>query len=158
MIRELSIPKNRISVLIGTNGKIKKTVESNTNTKMSINDHIRIKGNALDVLNAENIIKAIGRGFSPENAIELLDEEKTLRIIHLSSSRASLRRIRSRIIGTYGKAKHNIERLTHTKISVYGKTISIIGNYNDVEKAVNAVEKLIAGAQHKSVYKNISYH
>ena len=105
---------------------------------------------------AENIIRAIGRGFSPENAMELLDEEKTLYIIHLSDNARSLKRIRSRLIGTGGKARRNIERFTHTKISVYGKTVSIIGSYEDVEKAKGAVEKLISGVSHRSVYKDIS--
>ena len=107
---------------------------------------------------AENIIKAIGRGFSPKNAMELLDEEKTLYIIQISGNKASLERIRSRLIGTRGKARRNIERFTDTKISIYGKTVSIIGTYENVEKARNAVEKLMAGAKHKTIYKDIRHH
>ncbi len=154
MIKELSVPKNRIAVIIGRNGETKRMIESKTRTKIKINDFVSIGGDLLGMMTAENVIRAIGRGFSPENALELLDEEKTLFIIQLPDN--ALKRIRSRLIGTHGKARRNLERFTHTKISVYGKTVSIIGSYEDAERAKNAIEKLISGASHKSVYKDIS--
>ncbi len=153
MIKELTIPKSRMAVLIGKNGETKRMIESKTKTKIKINGFIRISGDLLGILFAENIVRAIGRGFSPENAFQLLDEEKTLYIIQLPDN--ALRRIRSRLIGTHGKARRNLERFTHTMISVYGKTVAIIGSYEDAEKARNAIEKLISGASHKSVYKDI---
>lgn len=154
MIKELSVPKNRIAVIIGRNGETKRMIESKTRTKIKINDFVSIGGDLLGMMTAENVIRAIGRGFSPENALELLDEEKTLFIIQLPDN--ALKRIRSRLIGTHGKARRNLERFTHTKISVYGKTVSIISSYEDAERAKNAIEKLISGASHKSVYKDIS--
>ena len=158
MIKELSIPKGRIPVLIGKNGETKRLIESATKTKIKITGFVSINGDAIGIVSAENIVKAVGRGFSPENAMQLLDEEKTLHIINLPAAKAPLRRIKSRLIGTPGRARRNIERFTHTSISVYGKTVSIIGSYEGVEKAGVAIEKLIAGARHKSVYKDIRRH
>ena len=68
-------------------------------------------------------------------------------------SLASTRRIRSRLIGTSGKCRRNIERLTGTRISVYGKTVAIIGKYTNAHLAAQAVEKIIKGIPHRSVYE-----
>ena len=155
MIKELSIPRRRIPVVIGGKGEIKRLIERETHTKLVVGEFITITGEIVDIMLAENIVRAIGRGFSPENALELLDEEKTLYIIQLPDNKTSLKRIKARVIGTGGKARRNIERLTHTKISVYGKTVSIIGGYSDVEKAKDALERLIAGARHGTIYKGI---
>ena len=152
MIKPIKIPEERFAVLIGENGKTKRFIEKQTKTKIKISDEIIIEGEALDILTTENIIKAIGRGFSPHNAMLLLDEENCLDLIQLPENEKSMKRIRSRLIGTKGKARRNMERLTKTKISVYGKTVSIIGTYDNLSKAKMAIEKLIGGFSHRSVY------
>ena len=153
MIKNIKIPDERLPVLIGRNGTTKKSLEKKTKTKILIGEEITIEGSSLDVLDAENIVKAIGRGFSPDISINLLDEENTLSIIELPKNEHSLKRIRARLIGTSGKARRNIERLTGTYISVYGKTVSIIGKYHNVDLAEQALKKVIAGIPHRSVYE-----
>jgi ribosomal RNA assembly protein len=153
MIKKIKIPEERIPVLIGHAGEIKKGIEKCTKTKISVNEEVLIEGDAIDVLMTENIIKAVGRGFSPEIAMKLADEEKYLLVIPLPKDRKELKRLKSRLIGTKGKCRKNIELLTKTNLSVYGKTVSIIGRYDDVEKARMAIKKLISGMTHKSVYK-----
>lgn len=150
MIKNVKINEERIAVLIGKHGKVKKEIETYTRTKISVSDEIIIEGEAIDVLTAENIVRAIGRGFAPETALELLDEENTLFIITLDTKNS--KRIKARIIGTRGKTRERLEKYTRTFISVYGKTISIIGTYRNVETAQEAVEKFIKGASHTSVY------
>ena len=73
-------------------------------------------------------------------------------MISLDEKRNALIRIRSRLIGTGGKAKRNVERLTNTRITIYGKTISIIGNYEDIDRAREAIGKLMSGSPHGNVY------
>ena len=150
MIKFVNIPKERIAVLIGELGSSKRSIEKLTHTKISIEDEISIEGESLDVLTAENIVKAVGRGFSPDNALKLTDESTALDIIQLPKT--GLERIRSRIIGAKGRSRRNLEMLTNTNISVYGKTVSIIGTYENAAFAHEAVEKLIKGFSHKSVY------
>ncbi|MCX6815520.1 MAG: KH domain-containing protein [Candidatus Aenigmarchaeota archaeon] len=152
MIRSVKIAEDRIGVLIGPAGRTKREIEKKTKTKIIVGDEITINGDALDVMGAENIIKAIGRGFSPVNAFDLLDEENTLYIIILPKNPAELKRVRSRLIGQNGKCRRNIEMITKTKISIYGKTASIIGNYENVELAESGIKKLITGIPHKNVY------
>lgn len=153
MIRRIKIPEERVAILIGKDGKIKKEIEKSTKTKITIEEDVSIEGDVIDVMTAENIVKAVGRGFSPETAIELIDEENCLVIIPLSDDKKQLKRLKSRIIGTRGKCRQNIETYTNTKISIYGKTVAIIGSYENVSIANQAIEKLIKGAGHKSVYK-----
>lgn len=153
MIKNIKIPEERLAILIGKNGETKKNIEKKTRTKILIGEEITVKGDSVSVLDAENIIRAIGRGFSPENAILLLDEENTLTIIDLPKNESALKRLRSRIIGTKGKSRRNIERLTGTRISVYGKTVSLIGKYGDVALAEQAIQKIIKGIPHRFVYE-----
>ncbi len=152
MIRRIKVPDDRIAVIIGNYGRTKKAIEKKTHTKITIDDEIQIEGEAIDVMTAENVIKAVSRGFSPKNAHELLDEENTISIIELPKDKIKLKRMRSRLIGTKGKCRRNIELLTETKISIYGKTVAIIGNYNNIELAEDAITRLMHGASHSNVY------
>ena len=153
MIKIIKIPEDRLPVLIGKNGLVKKSIQRKTKTKIAVEEEITIEGESLDVLDAENVIKAIGRGFSPENAKILLDEENTLSIIELPKNKRTLKRIKSRLIGTKGKSRRNIERLTGTYISVYGKTVSLIGKYSNINIAEQAINKIIEGIPHRFVYE-----
>lgn len=157
MIASILISKMRVPVLVGAEGKTKKDIEEKTHTKIFIGEEITIEGEAIDVMTAENVIKAIGRGFAPEKALELLNEEKVLYIIQLTKNKKELKRIKARLIGTMGKARRNLESLTNTRISVYGKTVSIIGSYENAGIAKEAIEKLIGGSMHSNVYKFLEF-
>ncbi len=157
----LKIPKERVAVLIGRNGRVKRAIEEYTHTKIHVNgEEIRIERKnenyPLGELIARNIVLAIGRGFSPEKAMELLDEECIIQIIDLKEyarNRNDLVRIKGRVIGREGKAKKKIEEMTETYISVYGKTVAIIGKPDNVKIAYDAVKMLIGGAMHSTVYR-----
>lgn len=155
MIKNIKIPEDRLPVLIGKNGITKKSIQRKTKTKITAGEEeIVIKGEeSIGVLDAESIIKAIGRGFSPERAELLLKEENTLMIIELPKGEKTLKRLKSRLIGTKGKSRRNIERLTGTYVSVYGKTVSLIGKYENVNLAEQAVQKIIKGVPHRFVYE-----
>ena len=62
-------------------------------------------------------------------------------------------RLKGRVIGQEGKSRKIIEGLTETYISVYGKTISIIGQAENVSVARRAIESLLAGSNHATVYR-----
>lgn len=153
MIKAVKIPQERVAVLIGRNGTEKKKIEKITNTEITIDEEIIISGSSLDVMTARNIVLAIGQGFSPQNAEELGEEDKSMEIIELPKNEQRRKRLAARIIGSNGKSRKNLELLTNTRISVYGKTVSIIGCYDNNERARRAIEMLIKGHSHKSVYK-----
>ena len=47
------------------------------------------------------------------------------------------------------------ETLTETFISVYGKTVAIIGKTENIDLSKRAIEKLLGGAPHGNVYQFI---
>lgn len=152
MIETIKIPNSRIAVLIGKNGSVKRKIEKELGVKLSINEEVSIKGDALNVMDAGNIVKAIGRGFAPEKALELLNENITFSIIELSKDDKKLKRLKSRIIGEDGRARKNLENLTDTYISVFGKTVGVIGTYEDVKDLSEAIEMFIKGFSHRAIY------
>ena len=62
-------------------------------------------------------------------------------------------RLKGRVIGSEGKSRNAIEELTETNISVYGKTIGIIGLQQNVASAKKAIESLLSGSPHSNVYR-----
>ncbi len=155
MIACVKIPDKRVPILIGKNGETKNRIEKSINVKLRLNepDEVEIDGESLDVMTGENVVKAIARGFSPAKALLLKDENKTLVVLNISDNKNELIRIKARLIGTGGKTRRNLERLSGTYVSVYGKTIAIIGDPENVENLCHGLEKLIKGTSHRFVYQ-----
>ena len=111
----------------------------------------------LIVIKVENIIKAIGRGFSPDKAYRLFDDDADFFIFDLyayvGKKPAHIRRLKSRIIGREGKTKRVLEELTDSKISVYGHTISIISDILKMNILKKSVDLLLTGSKHATVYR-----
>ena len=156
---ELKIPEERIAVLIGEKGKTKKEIEEQTKTKLNISKEgeVTIAGkDALLLYTAQDIVKAIARGFNPKIALLLFQTDYTLEIIEIKDysgkSKSDLIRLRGRVIGKEGKSREEIERLTDTHLSVFGKTIAIIGTTANVFNAKQAVGMLLQGSMHRSAY------
>jgi ribosomal RNA assembly protein len=160
---ELRVPKDRIAVLIGKKGEIKKQIEQETKTKIEIDSKegdVFVSGeDALGLFNAREVIKAIGRGFNPETAKLLLKGDYVFEVLDLRNftgkSKLTSIRLKGRVIGEGGRSRKTIEDLTECYISVYGKTISIIGESENVAVARKAVEDLLKGSPHGNVYKGL---
>ncbi|MCA9477638.1 MAG: RNA-processing protein [Nanoarchaeota archaeon] len=157
---ELKIPKERIAVLIGKDGQIKTELEEQTKISIHIDSQegdVVLKGtDSVNLYLLKDVIKAVGRGFNPEVATRLLKQDYVLELIQMSDfvkSKDSMIRLKGRVIGKGGKARETIEELTNCSISVYGKTISIIGFCDDVPICKRAVESLLTGSPHSSIYK-----
>ncbi|MFH1972403.1 MAG: KH domain-containing protein [archaeon] len=158
--KELKIPKDRVAVLIGKAGAVKKRLEKKGNIKLDIDSEegdVVISGDSVDVYIAQSVIKAIARGVNPEVAIILFNEKNSLELLdiqeYVGKSKKSVMRIKGRIIGQEGKARKFIESFTETNIYVYGKTIAIIGELERVSMAKQAIEMLLEGSPHGNVYK-----
>ena len=159
------IPKERIPVLIGSQGSTKQMLQDSLKVTLDIDSEegdVQISGeDALSLFTAREIVKAIGRGFNPEIAISLQKQDYALEIVELkeyASTTKALLRKRGRVIGEKGRARSTIENLTDTKISVYGKTIGIIGRIEDANAARRAIEALLQEATHAGVYKTLEKH
>ena len=155
----VNIPRDRIAALIGSKGRNKKQVETRGKCKLNISSSgtVTIKAtDAENLLSVKQVVEAIGRGFNPEIAHLLFDEEYTLEILDMSAytkSRSRINTLKSRIIGRKGAARRNLEQLTETAITIYGKTVGIIGKAVDVSLAQRAVEMILEGSKHASVFR-----
>lgn len=160
------ISRERIAVLIGPEGKIKKQIEKVLSVQLQIESEtggitIMLAEDAEDpalLFKSKDVVTAIGRGFSPERAFRLVrDEEAVLDIIDLRTvfgkSESDLRRVKGRIIGMNGKTRRIIEELTEADVVVYGHTVGIIGKIEQVEAAREAIQMLIRGSLHSTVYR-----
>jgi ribosomal RNA assembly protein len=146
------VPQERVKVI--KDGKTRGNISKTLNVKITFQDNsVTIEGEGLELFQAKSIVKAIGRGFSPENAFKLLKEENILETIELNQFNDSrIRIIKSRLIGTNGKAWKMIEKCSGCSLSVYGKTVSLIGNYEQLNIAREAVQMIIRGSKHSKVY------
>lgn len=164
--RYVKIPMERIAVVIGHNGETKRDLEDKSGVYLEIDSRIgeiAIDDHNVDdplrVLKLESIILAIGRGFSPEYAMKLLNDNTDLFIFdihdYVSKKESQVRRLKSRIIGTEGKTKRVLEELTDSYISVYGHTVSIIADFVSMDIAKRAIDKLLSGSKHATVYRSV---
>jgi len=162
----LRIPKERVGVLIGPEGKTKKGIEEKLSVELQIESEtggvtLMVAEDTNDpslLFKAKDVVTAIGRGFSPEHAFRLIrNEEAVLDVIDLrlifGRSESDIRRIKGRIIGMDGKTRRIIEELTDTNVCVYGHTVSMIGNVEQVQAAREAIQMLINGSLHSTVYR-----
>ncbi len=160
-----TIPVERVGVLIGTEGSTKSRIEQAFKVRLLIHSDtgaVEIvpredSDDPTTVLRARDVVVAIARGFSPERALGLVDDDIVLDIIDLRETfgrnERDIARLKGRVIGREGKIRRLIEEMTDAKVSVYGHTISMLGEYETVTAAREAIEMLLKGKQHSSVYK-----
>jgi ribosomal RNA assembly protein len=160
----IRIPKDRVGVLVGPEGKVKRDVEERLQVNLEIETeggvNITLAEGAPDpsvLFRAKDVVTAIGRGFSPEQTSRLMRDEETifdfidLRLI-FGRSDSDIRRVKARIIGMNGKTRRTIEELTEADVVIYGHTVGLIGSFEQVDAARNAVQMIIQGSEHHTVY------
>ncbi len=152
MIKNMEIPEERIGVI----KSCIKELGKKTKTNVIVEDKkVKIEGKPLDVWKTKDIVKAIGRGFSPQRAFRLLNDEIILYVINLKeyqNTEKGLKRIKGRLIGREGKTREKIEEICDCIVSVHGKTVSIIANSEKISFVEKAIEMLINGSKHNKVY------
>jgi ribosomal RNA assembly protein len=160
------IPKERVGVLVGPDGKVKQKIEEKLMVELEIESEaggvtIVLSERTNDpslLFRAKDVVTAIGRGFSPEHAFRLLRNETDIfdfidfRVV-FGRSESDIKRVKGRIIGANGKTRKLIEELTDASVVVYGHTVGFIGTFEQVDAARNAVQMLIDGSQHHTVYR-----
>jgi ribosomal RNA assembly protein len=166
----VNVPEERIGVLIGEGGRVKREIERLLNVVLDVDSRegtvvINLAkpaeqgGDPSSLFKARDVITAVARGFSPEKALKLAGDEYALMVIDLTEyvgrNPNHLKRVKARIIGSEGRARRIVEENCHVDISVYGDTVSIIGRFEDVKAAGEAIISLIKGAPHGAVYKMV---
>jgi len=161
-MRLVRIPKERVGALIGADGETKSLIERRAGVRLDIDTEgeVNIHENEEDPLAAlkvMDLVKAIGRGFSPHRAIRLLEDDEYLEVVPLSDyvgkKPEQMARMKARLIGTNGKTRRIIEDSTGANMSVYGGTVALVGNSAQLPVAKTAVEMILRGSEHATVYR-----
>lgn len=161
MADHVKVPYDRIGVIVGPGGSIKKAIESKSSAVLDIDSETGIvkivsSKDPIDSMRAIDVITAIGRGFSPEKAFRLFEDDLTmLELMDLSKATSTpkeLKRVKGRIIGKEGRTRDIIENLTSANISIYGKTVGVIGRPEQLQVVRSAINMLVDGAPHSHVY------
>jgi ribosomal RNA assembly protein len=163
-MKYVRIPKERVGVLIGTDGETKKTIERISHVHLEIDSeegevvfNEQEAKDPLIPLKVEDVIRAIGRGFSPEHAFRIFGEETELYIFdiydYVGKKESHLIRVKARVIGREGKTKRVIEGLTGGILAVYGHTVAVIADFDSMDIAKKAIDMLLSGSEHPTVYR-----
>lgn len=164
VVHLVKIPTNRVGALIGPEGRTRSELEQRSGCRLRIDSEtgeVEIEDDKafepILALKMRDIVRAIGRGFSPDHAFRLFQDDTYLDVIDLTDfvgkQTKDLERVRARIIGTHGKTRRFIEEATGVEVSILGKTVSVIGEMEEVAKAREAIVMLLEGAAHGTVYK-----
>ena len=157
-MESVRVPQERIAVLVGKRGVTKRKIEKAAGVKIVIEKDGAVfieSEDSYSEFRAKDVVKAIGRGFSPESALKLLNDEYYLKIIPLKRlfhSEKAIKRMKGRVIGEEGRAKKMIEETSEAEVVVYRSTIGIIGMLDEVELAGEAIGRLLEGKNHSTVF------
>ncbi|VVB55976.1 KH domain protein [uncultured archaeon] len=161
MTEHIKIPLERVAVLVGPKGQTKELIEEKSTATLNIDSEsgdveISKPTDPLMGMRAKEVVQAIARGFSPEKALKLFDHDllmfETIDLSNIARTEKDLMRIRGRLIGKDGKTREIFETLTNAYISVYGKTISLIGYPEQNAVARTGINMLLEGSAHGPVY------
>lgn len=131
------------------------TLEKNIKINILIGkDSVQIKGAEYEEFIVSEMIHAIDFGFHVEDALLLYKEEYVLEFIEVKefTRRKNLKDVRARIIGTGGKARKTIEKLTGASIVINGNDIGVIVDSENLDAVTQAIESLIGGSKHGNVF------
>jgi len=133
----------------------KNELESKLKVKISFSgDKAVISGLEVDEHFAEIVLHALDFPFLIEEALLLLDENYIFDIINIKdiTKRKDLAVIKARIIGTKGKTLRVLCDLSNCFIALKDNQLGIIGKYEDIKFARQAVISLIHGSKQGNIY------
>ena len=160
-MQHVKIPQDRIGVLIGEGGETLREIESRAEVRLDVdseNGSVEVEktGDPVRGLKGPEIVRAIGRGFPPEEALTLLDDDMMMfdliDIDAAARNKNDLERQKGRLIGENGRTRELMEELTGASVVIYGTTMGIIGIPQQVDVVRSAAEMIIEGAPHGAVY------
>ncbi|MGA1873103.1 MAG: KH domain-containing protein [Thermoplasmatota archaeon] len=163
MVYRFKIPQDRIGAMIGKQGETLQMLEERGKVKVDVDSETGevtiFDENSEDTYlsyRMRDVLKAIGRGFSPDHALKLLEDEMYYEEYdirdYVGKSGKRIMQVRSRVIGTGGRTRRLIEELTDCMLSIKGNTVAMIGDLEGLKVASKAVTMLLSGSEHSSVY------
>jgi ribosomal RNA assembly protein len=160
-MQHVKVPQDRIGVLIGEGGETMREIERRAEVRLDIDSEsgsvaVDSVGDPVSGMVAPDVVRAVGRGFKPDAALSLLDDDlRMFELIDLADhtrNKNDLQRQKGRLIGENGRTRELMEELTGAEVVIYGSTIGIIGQPEEVEAVRRATKMILDGAPHGAVY------
>ena len=92
-MRSIRIPQDRVGTIIGTKGETKKMLQNISGIKIDVDTEGEVTiyddtetADPLMALKIIDVIKAIGRGFAPDRATRLFDDDEYLEVVDLKET------------------------------------------------------------------------
>ena len=157
------IPQDRIAVLIGKGGETRRMLEEACGATLEIdskNGEVMADWGEGSVdpivrMKVPDVIVAIGRGLAPKRAIQLIQDEVSLKMYDIrewvGKQPNQTRRMRSRLIGRNGRIRSLIEEISRCELAIYGSTVLVIGDEDGLALAAPAIEGILRGSEHSTI-------
>ncbi|SDL94599.1 ribosomal RNA assembly protein [Halogranum gelatinilyticum] len=160
-MQHVKVPQDRIGVVIGDGGSTMREIESRAEVRLDIDSEsgsvaVDTVGDPVKGMVAPDIVRAIGRGFKPEAALSLLDNDMRMfdliDIAQATRNKNDMKRQKGRLIGENGRTRELMEELSGAHVVIYGSTLGVIGQPEEVETVRRAAGMILDGAPHGAVY------
>ena len=160
-MQHVKVPQDRVGVVIGEGGETMRRIEERAEVRLDIDSEtgsvaVETVGDPVTGMVAPDVVRAIGRGFRPDAALSLLDNDlRMFDLVHIDEAtrnKNDLHRQKGRLIGEDGRTRELMEELTGADVVIYGSTLGVIGQPEEVEAVRRAAGMLLDGAPHGAVY------
>lgn len=156
-MREFPLSPKQIAVFTKNNRSLLRQVEKRGGVTIQLKDgYAEIEGEGGAEWIAEQVVKALSAGFAPNVAFKLFNDDYYLETLSLQDAFRRhdelVDRYKARIIGTEGKAKKTIETLSGAWLAIPGDDVLLLGTFDDIRMAKEAVLRLLEGLTHSSVF------
>lgn len=161
----VQLPTKRIARLLRSDGKALHELEKLAGVEIFVKEEPGWQEGEVEVYGeesekewlAEQALKAIELGFEPKNAFKLFRDNYYLEIVDLGQAMHgkanAVSRQKARIIGTEGSAKKKLEEMSEASIALSDdQRVGIIGEFDEVKAAKEAILRLLEGANHAGVF------
>lgn len=151
--KEISFRKDQVERIINSKEIIEEELEIEI---QEVNGKVKIstkKENIENLMNGEKALNALKWGFQPETTLKLTKPTYDMQEIDLKKYRGKLREIKGRIIGKQGKTKKRIAKLTNSSIMITKRRAIVIGEFGNIELAIEAIKMIASGQRRQNVYK-----
>ncbi|MEM5827927.1 MAG: hypothetical protein QW197_00240 [Candidatus Aenigmatarchaeota archaeon] len=140
-----------------------KEIENFLDVKINVMDeNLEIESeNGYNLLKAKEVLEAFCFGFDEEECKKIYKKNYKFETIKIKDflinkdNRDRLRELKGRVIGERGIFKRNLEELTKSKIIISRNVVGFITSEENLSLLRTAIEMILAGKKHSTVYKFI---
>ncbi|MBI5226278.1 hypothetical protein HY994_03495 [Candidatus Micrarchaeota archaeon] len=156
-MRFIPLPQKTLNALQKNDSRMLQDISTRGKVELKLEkDGVEIEGDGGNEWVAEQVIKALGFGFLAKQAYKLFSDDYFLDVLSLHDAfrgnEKKIIRYKARVIGVHGTAKKKLQDLSGAYLSITSEQIAILGEFEDIKSAKEAVLRLLEGCEHNGVY------